>query len=271
MPFTLDIDPVVFTLGGISIRWYGLVLVLAAVVAFRLAVLEARRRGIADSVVSDGVIWVGAGALVGGRVLYILQNELGMVGADPLHVLMVWQGGLSFYGGLIAGLVALAVFARRRGLSPLLAADIAAPGVALGQAIGHVGCLISGDSYGTATTVPWAVIYRNPAAMAPQGVPLHPTQAYEAIALTLLFVGLWLGRRVLGRIGTGAVSASYLIGLSAIRFGLFFLRDEPAIFLGLKTAQWIGLGIGLTGVAILVAIVIRGTNRYAIGMEGTQS
>lgn len=66
MPFTLDIDPVVFALGGISIRWYGLVLVLAAVVAFRLALLEARRRGIADSVVSDGVIWVGAGALVGG-------------------------------------------------------------------------------------------------------------------------------------------------------------------------------------------------------------
>ncbi len=271
MPFTLDIDPVVFALGGISIRWYGLVLVLAAVVAFRLALLEARRRGIADSVVSDGVIWVGAGALVGGRVLYILQNELGMIGADPFHVLMVWQGGLSFYGGLIAGLVALAVFARRRGLSPLLAADIAAPGVALGQAIGHVGCLISGDSYGTATTVPWAVIYRNPAAMAPQGVPLHPTQAYEAIALTFLFVGLWLGRRVLGRIGTGAVTATYLIGLSAIRFGLFFLRDEPAIFLGLKTAQWIGLGIGLTGLAILVAIVIRGTSRYTISMEGTQS
>ncbi len=271
MPFTLDIDPVVFALGGISIRWYGLVLVLAAVVTFRLALLEARRRGIADSVVSDGVIWVGAGALVGGRLLYILQNELGMIGADPFHVLMVWQGGLSFYGGLIAGLVALAVFARRRGLSPLLAADIAAPGVALGQAIGHVGCLISGDSYGTATTVPWAVIYRNPAAMAPQGVPLHPTQAYEAIALTFLFVGLWLGRRVLGRIGTGAVTATYLIGLSAIRFGLFFLRDEPAIFLGLKTAQWIGLGIGLTGLAILVAIVIRGTSRYTISMEGTQS
>ncbi len=271
MPFTLDIDPVAFAIGGISIRWYGLLVVVAAIVAVRLALLEARRHGISDAIVSDGVVWVGAGALVGGRALYVVQNELAMTVAEPLRALMIWHGGLSFYGGLIAGLAMLALFAVRRGLSPMRAADIAAPGVAIGQAIGHVGCLIGGDSFGTVTSVPWAVVYRNPAAMAPLGVPLHPTQAYEAIALTLLFVGLWVGRHALARIGDGAMTAAYLIALSVIRFVLFFLRDEPAVLLGLKTAQWIGLGIGAAGVALLIAVAVRGTGRTPITMEATRS
>lgn len=271
MPFNLDIDPVAFALGGLSIRWYGLLVVVAAAVAVSLALLEARRRGVGDAVVWDGVMWVGAGAVVGGRTLYVLQNELAMTIAQPLNVLMIWHGGLSFYGGLIGGLALLAVFALRRGLPLLRLADIAAPGVAIGQAIGHIGCLIGGDSFGTVTTVPWAVIYRNPGAMAPQGVPLHPTQAYEALALTLLFVGLWAGRRALDRFGEGTMTAAYLVGLSVIRFLLFFLRDEAAVFLGLKTAQWIGLGIGVAGIALLVAIAIRGSGRIAISMEGTRS
>ena len=89
--------------------------------------------------------------------------------------------------------------------------------------------------------------------MAPQGIPLHPTQAYEAILLGLLFVGLWLGREHLGRLGDGAVAAAYLFGLAVIRFGLFFLRDEPAVFLGLKTAQLIGLGIAVLAIGLFLA------------------
>jgi phosphatidylglycerol:prolipoprotein diacylglycerol transferase len=253
MPFVIDIDPVALTLLGIPVRWYGLTLLAAAAVAIWLARREGRRRGIAPEVISDAVVWVAVASLVGGRTLYVIQNELGTIAADPLHVLMVWQGGLSFYGGLITGLAAIAVFARRRGIPVLLAADIAAPAAALGQAIGHFGCLISGDSFGTATSVPWAVIYRNPAAMAPQGVPLHPTQLYEALALGILFVALWRARPRLEGFGIGALAGAYLLGLSAIRFGLFFLRDEPAVFLGLKTAQWLGLGIAVLAIALLLA------------------
>ena len=253
MPFVIDIDPVAFNLLGIPVRWYGLILVAAAGVAIWLAQREGRRRGIAPQVVSDAVIWVGGAALVGGRLLYVLQNELGSLAEHPTHLLMVWMGGLSFYGGLIGGLIALVVFARRRGLPVLAVFDVAAPAAAIGQGIGHLGCLIGGDSYGLPTDLPWAVIYRNPAAMAPQGIPLHPTQAYEAILLGVLFVGLWLGRERLGRLGDGAVAAAYLFGLAAVRFGLFFLRDEPAVLLGLKTAQLIGLGIAALAIALFVA------------------
>lgn len=253
MPFVIDLDPVAFNLLGIPIRWYGLILVAAAGVGIWLAQREGRRRGIAPAVVSDAVIWVGGAALVGGRLLYVVQNELGSLAEHPTHILMVWMGGLSFYGGLIGALIALVVFARRRGLQLLAVFDIAAPAAAIGQAIGHLGCLIGGDSYGTPTDLPWAVVYQNPGAMAPQGIPLHPTQAYEAILLGLLFVGLWLGRERLGRLGDGAVAAAYLFGLAVIRFGLFFLRDEPAVFLGLKTAQLIGLGIAVLAIAMFVA------------------
>lgn len=253
MPFVLDIDPVAVTLLGIPVRWYGLLLAVAASVAVWLAQREGRRRGIEPHVVWDAVLWVGAAALVGGRVLYVIQNELGSLADHPAHVVMVWMGGLSFYGGLLAGLLALVVFARRRGLSLLVVFDVAAPAAAAGQAIGHLGCLIGGDSYGIPTDLPWAVIYRNPAAMAPQGVPLHPTQAYEAILLAVLFLGLWLGRERLGRIGDGAVAAAYLLGLATIRFGLFYLRDEPALLFGLKTAQLIGLGIALLALVLFIA------------------
>lgn len=253
MPFVIDLDPVAFTVVGVSVRWYGLILIGAAATAIWLAQHEARRRGIASNVVADAVIWVGGAAIIGGRLLYVAQNELGALIEHPPHLLMVWMGGLSFYGGLIGALIALAVFARRRALPLLTVLDVAAPGAAIGQAIGHFGCLIGGDSYGLPTDLPWAVIYRNPAALAPRGIPLQPTQAYEAMLLGLLFVGLWRNRERLGRLGSGAVAATYLLGLAVIRFGLFFLRDEPPVLIGLKTAQLIGVGIAVVALAMFVA------------------
>src|SRR3990172_23874 len=154
MPFVIDVDPVAFTLVGIPVRWYGLIFVGAAGVGIWLAQREARRRGGGGGGGSGaglwgGVMWVAVAALVGGRALYIIQNELGSIASDPFHAFMIWQGGLSFYGGLLAAIGALVIFARRRRLPFLLAADVAAPAAALGQAIGHLGGLIGGDSYGT--------------------------------------------------------------------------------------------------------------------------
>lgn len=270
MPFVIDIDPVAFSLLGIPVRWYGLIFVVAAGVAMWLAQREGRRRGIAPPLISDAVIWVGAAGLVGGRLLYVVQTELASLAQHPTHVFMIWMGGLSFYGGLIAALAALVIFARRRRLPLLTVLDVAAPAAAIGQAIGHLGCLIGGDSYGVPTGLPWAVIYRNPAAMAPQGVPLHPTQAYEAILLGLLFVGLWLGRGRLGRLGDGSVAAAYLFGLAVIRFGLFFLRDEPAVFLGLKTAQLIGLGIAALAVGLFLAARRARDSSISLSLEASR-
>ncbi len=257
MPFTIDVNPVITSFGGLAIRWYSLTLLAAAGVAILVFNHEARRKQLDERAMVDGIWWVAIAAIVGGRVLYELQNDLPMLGADPLHVFMVWEGGLSFYGGLIAAIVTIVLFARMRGVPLWPVLDAAAPAAAIGQAVGHIGCLITGDSFGLPTTLPWAVIYRNAGAMAPLGVPLQPTQAYEAIALGLLFAALWLSRDRLGRLGAGAVAGSYLVGIAGIRFVLFFLRDEQAVFFGLKTAQIIGLGLALGGAAIIANLIRR--------------
>lgn len=242
MPFIIDADPVAFTLVGIPVRWYGITLVIAIAVAYAIAVREARRRDLPDGLVADGAVLVGIAALVGGRLLYALQNGIPGLAEHPAHLLMVWMGGLSFYGGLAVGLLAVVAFARHRHVPWRVAADVVAPAAAIGQAIGHVGCLIGGDSAGVPTGLPWGVVYVNPGAMAPLGVPLHPVQAYEAIALSLLFLVLWGLRRRLTPV-PGLLASAYLVGVAAIRFGLFFLRDEPGVLLGLKTAQLISVAL----------------------------
>jgi phosphatidylglycerol:prolipoprotein diacylglycerol transferase len=170
---------------------------------------------------------------------------------------MVWDGGLSFLGGLIAALIALVIYARRHGIPVGIVADAAAPAAAIGQAIGHLGCIVTGDSSGIPTTLPWAFIYRNPAAMAPHNIALQPTQAYEALALVGLFGVLWLGRERLANLGAGASAGVYLVAVALIRFSLFFLRDEAPVFAGLKTAQLLAVPLGAVGLVVLVVLATR--------------
>lgn len=254
MTISIDVNPVAVSLFGLDVRWYG----LTAIAAVALAVVIVRRgvvrAGIPIALVEDGAIWVGVAALVGGRALYLVQNELPDLAVHPLLALAIWHGGLSFYGGLVAGMFALWLFVRRRGLRFGLTADVVAPAAAAGQAIGHLGCLIGGDSFGLPTSGPLAVMYGNPGAMAPLGIPLQPTQLYEAVALAALSSALWIGRDRLGRFGAGAVAATYLVGNGAIRFGLFFLRDDVVVLDGLKVAQLLAIAFALGGIAWLAAL-----------------
>ena len=250
----VGIDPVALSIAGVAIRWYGLLAVAAAAVAFALVRRGTRASGVPDAVVWDGAVWVGVATLVGGRALYLVQNELADIAVHPLHAFAIWHGGMSFYGGLAAGLAALWLFARRRGLAFAELADIAAPAVAAGQAVGHLGCFLGGDSYGLPASLPWAVTYTNPGAMAPLGVPLHPTQLYEAAALALLAAALIAFRGRLARRGAGAVAATYLVGLAGIRFVLFFYRDDVVVLGDLKVAQVIGIAVALMGLLWLIRL-----------------
>lgn len=259
---TIDIDPVAFGVGGFAVRWYGLIAVVAAATAFVLVRRASRRAGLPDSLVWDGALWVGVAAVIGGRALYLVQNELPELAVHPLHAFAIWHGGLSFYGGLAAGLVALWLFARRNGLGFGSLGDLVAPGAAAGQAVGHLGCFVGGDSYGLPAAVPWAVTYANPAAMAPLGVPLHPAQLYEAAALAVLAGALIALRRPLGQVGPGALAAAYLVGLATIRFVLFFYRDDVVVVGGLKVAQIIGIGIAVVGLVWLGRLVLRQTAAF---------
>jgi phosphatidylglycerol:prolipoprotein diacylglycerol transferase len=193
--------------------------------------------------------------------LYLIQNELPELATHP-RAFAIWHGGLSFYGGLAAGLIALWLFSRRNGLAFGSLADIVAPGAGAGQAVGHLGCFVGGDSYGLPTTLPWAVTYANPGAMAPLGVPLHPTQLYEAAALALLAGALLATRGRLAGVGPGAVAAAYLVGLAAIRFVLFTYRDDVVAAGGMKVAQIVGIGIALVGLLWLAQLGLRRTAAF---------
>jgi phosphatidylglycerol:prolipoprotein diacylglycerol transferase len=251
----IDLSPIALTIGEFPIRWYGLTAIVAITIAIVMVRRGALRVGFPVELIEDGAIWVGTASLIGGRALYLVQNELPDLVIHPLHAFAIWHGGLSFYGGLIAGLVALWLWARRRGLSFGTVADLGAPAVAAGQAVGHIGCLIGGDSYGLPTNGPLAIVYRNAGAMAPQGIPLHPTQLYEALALGILAVVLWSLRGRMSAIGPGALTAVYLIGNGVVRFVLFFLRDDVVVFGGLKVAQLIAIAVAIGAVAWLVAIL----------------
>jgi phosphatidylglycerol:prolipoprotein diacylglycerol transferase len=140
-----------------------------------------RRRGGRPGVMADMVLPVMIGVILGARALFILVEREYYI-QNPLEILMVWKGGLVFYGGLIGGALAFVLTTRLRRLPLWEMADILAPGVALGHALGRLGCFFAGSCYGRPTNLPWAVTYTNPNSLAGDilGVPVHPTQLYSA-------------------------------------------------------------------------------------------
>ena len=244
---------VAFQLGPLAVRWYGLLISTGVISGYIVAYYRTKARGQDPEHISN-ILMIGLVAAIISARLYYVAFSFNSYRGNLAEIFAIWHGGLSFYGGLIVGLIGLGAWARRRRVSFGLAADLVAPAAAAGQAIGHIGCLIGGDSYGLPSDGPLAVIYRLPGAMAPKGVPLHPTQLYEAVSLGILALALWASRGRLEQIGPGATAAVYLLGNAGVRFALFFLRDDVVVLAGLKVAQLIAIGIGLAGVAWLLAL-----------------
>src|SRR3990172_4630685 len=149
--------PVLIEIGHFQLRSYGVVVTLAFVAGAWAAGREARRRVMDPALVSDFLLYALVAGILGARLYYVLLSQPGWYLTRPWDVFAVWQGGLSVHGGILAGLGAAAWYARRARLPLLAFADVLTPGLSLAQAIGQVACLLSGDSYGTPTTLPWAI------------------------------------------------------------------------------------------------------------------
>jgi phosphatidylglycerol:prolipoprotein diacylglycerol transferase len=256
----ITVHPRLLTTPWFTLRTFGALLALAYLSALGWLLRGARRRGLnADAVMSLGM-WAIMGALVGAKVLLIVRSA----GDYLAHPSELWSMSLiasagDFYGGFIGGLVASALFFwRHRELPFWPVADLAAPAIALGQAIGRVGCFMAGDDYGRPTTMPWAVTFTDPDAEAiggaPLGVPLHPVQLYEsAVCLALFGILVWFGRR---RRVDGDVIAAYTLLYAAARFVLEFYRgdaDRGFVFGGLlSTSQFIGVIMFTLAIIVLV-------------------
>ncbi|MCL4371383.1 MAG: prolipoprotein diacylglyceryl transferase [Chloroflexi bacterium] len=249
-PIFIDIDPTIARLGHYSLRWYGLFINLAIVAAFVVALREARRKGVAEDDVYGLGAWAVLGGFVGARLLHVIDRWPEYL-AQPSAIFAIQNGGLAIYGAILGGVAAGALYARRHGLSIGRMADLAAPGIVLGQAIGRIGCLIQGDALGAPTSLPWGVVYLNPEAMAPSlGVAYHPTPAYELIGDILIFAMLWGLRK---RLKTeGALFLMYLTLYSTLKFTVTLVRQEVLWLAGLQEAQVVSLVGGLASLGLLI-------------------
>lgn len=246
--------PQLFHLGKFSLPTYGLLVATGVLAGLWVSVRNSEKQGInSDDAWNFGILVVFSG-IVGAKILYII-NDWSYYSSHPgeLFSLGTLQAGGVFSGGLIAAFVAAVWYVRRQHMPPLATCDAFAPGLALGHAIGRVGCFAAGCCYGKETHHFWGVTFTNPVANANSGTPLNvslePTQLFEsAIELANFFVLMWLFRR---KKFDGQVFSAYLILYGVARFFLEFIRDDPgrgSVFGGLMTGtQLISIGLVLAG------------------------
>ncbi|MGA0882208.1 MAG: prolipoprotein diacylglyceryl transferase [Burkholderiaceae bacterium] len=282
-----EFDPVALALGPVAIRWYGLMYVLAFLSFMWLGRRRIQRdpqaSGMTAKDLDDFLIWGVLGVVLGGRLGYTLFYKPAYYTANPLEMLVIWQGGMAFHGGLLGVILAMGLFAWRRkhlaqaGSPEVRAdrsasfsdrfwalADFVAPLVPLGLAFGRLGNFINGELWGRATdpsVIPWAMVF-------PQsGTPdaRHPSQLYQmALEGLLLFLVLqWLARRPQPR---GLISGVFLVGYGSARFLVEFAREPDGFLgllsLGLSMGQWLSLPMVAAGL-----LLVHGSRR---GRETTE-
>jgi phosphatidylglycerol---prolipoprotein diacylglyceryl transferase len=254
--------PILFEAGGVTLYAYGVLLAAAYLIGLQFTLMRARARGIDAQRVMDLGIWVIVAALVGAKLVLAVQypRQYFTTVAGFLDLLRV--GGV-FYGGLVAAIVTAIWCFWRYGLPVWTTGDAIAPALALGHAVGRLGCLLAGCCYGRQTSVPWAITFHDRVAHAvvgtPLGVPLHPTQIYEAGAELLIMAGLLLFERR-GRPFPGRTFWTYILLYGVSRFAIEFYRGDVrgVLFGPLSTSQSVSLI--LVPLAILMLFVLsRGT------------
>ena len=243
------IDPVAISLGPIKIHWYGLMYVVGFLALWYFASRRAKQpdSGWTAEQVSDFVFYGALGVILGGRLGYMLFYNLPHYLAHPLDVFKVWQGGMSFHGGLIGVLLAMLYFARKTGKTFFTVADFFAPWVPIGLGLGRLGNFINHELWGRTTDGPWGMVFREAGPL-----PRHPSQLYQAALEGLaLFVILWLFARKPRP--TASVSGLFLICYGLFRILVEFVR-EPDPQLGYLAFGWLTMGQVLSVPMILFGV-----------------
>jgi len=220
LPYTPH--PVLLDLGFLKIYSWGFMVAIAFIAATILAAKEAKRKKTDPEKIYSLVTYIIIGAIIGSRIAYLLFNP-----ASISDIFKFWEGGLSFHGGFIGGLLFGFLYVRKNKLNFWKITDICAPSIPLAQAIGRIGCFLRGCCYGIETTLPWGINYL--------GEIRHPTQIYSSIALFFIFI--FLSKQKYKKSFNGFLFLTYIIIYSVFRFFIEFIRTEPRIFLGLTGAQ----------------------------------
>jgi phosphatidylglycerol:prolipoprotein diacylglycerol transferase len=238
------IDPIALKLGPLSIHWYGLMYLLGFWLAWTMALRRTRLAHVnwSRERIADLIFYVVMGVILGGRIGYVLFYSYDGSGhwlplSDPLMIIRVWQGGMSFHGGLLGVLIAMAAFARVQRLPYFEVADFTAVLVPIGLFTGRIGNFINGELWGKPTDLPWGMVF---AQTAPDLLPRHPSMLYEAVfeGLVMFAVLWWVGRRPTPR---GLISALFLLMYGTFRFFVEFVR-VPDAQLGYLHFGWLTRG-----------------------------
>ncbi|HLQ86055.1 MAG TPA: prolipoprotein diacylglyceryl transferase [Salinisphaeraceae bacterium] len=246
-----EIDPIAFSLGPLAVHWYGLMYLLSFLIGWALAVWRTRLPHVhwQRHEVGDYLFYVVLGVVIGGRVGYMLFYQPAMLVAQPLQLFYIWQGGMSFHGGLLGVLIASLWFAHRTDRYFFAVTDFVAPIVPVGLFFGRIANFINGELVGRVTDVPWAMVYPFVDAR-----PRHPSQFYEAGLEGLVLFALlwWFARKPRPRM---AISGLFLLGYGCFRFFLEFFR-QPDAFLGFVAFGWLTMGQVLSAPMIIFGILL---------------
>ena len=224
--------PILFKLGPLTIHTYGLAIALAFLSGTALSTNLAKREGENPQLLYDLIFYLMLAAIIGSRLLYVLINYKYYLD-DPLRAVKIWEGGLVFYGGLLAAAGTGIWFMRRHQMPTWPTADLLAPGIALGQAIGRIGCLMAGCCYGRPTDAFWGITFADPNCLAPVGISLHPTQIYSSLESLIIFgILMWLGKY---RSFKGQIFCSYIALYSVTRFIIEFFRGDERGGIAIET------------------------------------
>jgi len=242
-------DPIAIHLGPFGIHWYGLMYLAGFMMLLWLGKRRIRTSpecGWSEKQLDDILFFGVLGVILGGRLGYVLFYQPAYFLSHPLEILYVWQGGMSFHGGFLGVLVAMAFFARKEGKRWLSLMDFIAPLVPPGLAAGRLGNFINGELWGRPTDIPWGMVFPRV-----DDLPRHPSQIYEfGLEGIALFLILWLYSSKPRPVG--AVSGLFLIGYGGARFVVEYFREPDAylglLSLGFSMGQWLSLPMVLVGI-----------------------
>jgi len=256
LPFP-SIDPVAIAIGPFAIRWYALAYLAGILIGLAILRRLLARPGwrMSRESLDDLLFYCVLGIVVGGRLGYVLFYNPGHYLAHPLEAVAIWQGGMSFHGGLAGVIAAILLFARKHRLSPLEVGDALAVAAPPGLLLGRLANFVNGELWGRPTDLPWGVVFPDPRA---GGVPRHPSQLYEAAleGLVLGLVMLWLAQRPRRAEETGRLAGAFLVGYGLARCAVELVREpDPQLgFLlgGLTMGQLLSLPMIAFGFALLL-------------------
>ena len=261
----LGLDPILFEIGPFALRWYSLAYIGGIIVAwwYILRMLKAPGAPAAARHIDSFVTWITIGIILGGRFGYVLFYEPAKYLANPIDALKLWEGGMSFHGGLIGVMVAMWGFTRTNKLNFLRFADYVAVTIPFGLGFGRLANFINGELWGRVTTAPWGVVF-------PTGgpYPRHPSQLYEALleGLVLFAILWWMFWKTDARYQPGKLMGAFALGYGAFRFFVEFFRESDAQLVefaartGLHMGQWLSLPL-IVGGAYFIATAKRRRQR----------